>query len=317
MKNKRIFKDFQASKMSLNIYTSPLLAFVFVFIGEFVAFTLYGIGLLALIGLARNFGEAGQNLASYLQTLHQSLTDKTSDFRLILGLLAFGFILNTVFRWTRKVEKRPIRTLGFYRENFFSNLLKGFSLGLALFLLTLLGLVALGQYRLDSIHLDTYSLAFTLFTIPFWILQGTAEELVTRAWLIPQLAKRTNLKVAIIISSSLFTLLHLGNPGITFLSAIDLFLFGVAMSLYLLKTDTIWGIGGIHGAWNFAQGNLFGVLVSGQSSGTSIMKFTPQGNQDWLSGGSFGIEGSIVSSIILFLLILYLAYQLKKENERM
>lgn len=317
MKNKRIFKDFQASKMSLNIYTSPLLAFVFVFIGEFVAFTLYGIGLLALIGLARNFGEAGQNFASYLQTLHQSLTDKTSDFRLILGLLAFGFILNTVFRWTRKVEKRPIRTLGFYRENFLSNLLKGFSLGLALFLLTLLGLVALGQYRLDSIHLDTYSLAFTLFTIPFWILQGTAEELVTRAWLIPQLAKRTNLKVAIIISSSLFTLLHLGNPGITFLSAIDLFLFGVAMSLYLLKTDTIWGIGGIHGAWNFAQGNLFGVLVSGQSSGTSIMKFTPQGNQDWLSGGSFGIEGSIVSSIILFLLILYLAYQLKKENERM
>ncbi|CEV66055.1 CPBP family intramembrane glutamic endopeptidase [Streptococcus pneumoniae] len=317
MKNKRIFKDFQASKMSLNIYTSPLLVFVFVFIGEFVAFTLYGIGLLALIGLARNFGEAGQNLASYLQTLHQSLTDKTSDFRLILGLLAFGFILNTVFRWTRKVEKRPIRTLGFYRENFLSNLLKGFSLGLALFLLTLLGLVVLGQYRLESIHLNPYSLAFVVFTIPFWILQGTAEELVTRAWLIPQLAKRTNLKVAIIISSSLFTLLHLGNPGITFLSAIDLFLFGVAMSLYLLKTDTIWGIGGIHGAWNFAQGNLFGVLVSGQSSGTSIMRFTPQGNQDWLSGGSFGIEGSIVSSIILFLLILYLAHQLKKENERM
>lgn len=317
MKNKRIFKDFQASKMSLNIYTSPLLAFVFVFIGEFVAYTLYGIGLLALIGLARNFGEAGQNLASYLQTLHQSLTDKTSDFRLILGLLAFGFILNTVFRWTRKVEKRPIRTLGFYRENFLSNLLKGFSLGLALFLLTLLGLVVLGQYRLESIHLNPYSLAFVVFTIPFWILQGTAEEVVARAWLLPQLAKRTNLKVAIIISSSLFTLLHLGNPGITFLSAIDLFLFGVAMSLYLLKTDTIWGIGGIHGAWNFAQGNLFGVLVSGQSSGTSIMRFTPQGNQDWLSGGSFGIEGSIVSSIILFLLILYLAHQLKKENERM
>lgn len=317
MKNKRIFKDFQASKMNLNIYTSPLLAFVFVFIGEFVAYTLYGISLLALIGLARNFGEDGQNLATYLQTLHQSLTDKTGDFRLILELLSFGFIILTVFRWTRKVEKRPIRTLGFYKENFLSALLKGYGLGLSLFILALAGLVVLGQYQFDSIHLDTYSLVFTLFTIPFWILQGTAEELVTRAWLIPQLAKRTNLKVAIIISSSLFTLLHLGNPGITFLSAIDLFLFGVAMSLYLLKTDTIWGIGGIHGAWNFAQGNLFGVLVSGQSSGTSIMKFTPQGNQDWLSGGSFGIEGSIVSSIILFLLILYLVYQLKKENERM
>lgn len=317
MKNKRIFKDFQASKMSLNIYTSPLLAFVFVFIGEFVAYTLYGISLLALVGLARNFGEAGQALATYLQTLNASLTDKTGDFRLILELLAFGFVLNTVFRWTRKVEKRPIRTLGFYRENCLSDFLKGFGLGLALFLLTLLGLVALGQYRFESIHLNPYSLAFVIFTIPFWILQGTTEEVVARAWLLPQLASRTNLKLAVLISSIFFTLLHMGNSGLTPLSLVNLFLFGVAMSLYLLKTDTIWGIGGIHGAWNFAQGNLFGVLVSGQSSGTSIMKFTPQGNQDWLSGGSFGIEGSIVSSIILFLLILYLAYQLKKENERM
>ena len=317
MKDKRILKDFETSKMSLNIYTSPLLAFAFVFIGEFVAYTLYGISLLALIGLARNFGEAGQNLASYLQTLQQSLMDKTSDFHLILGLLAFGFILNTVFRWTRKVEKRPIRTLGFYRENFLSSLLKGFGLGLALFLLTLLGLVALGQYRLESIHLNLYSLVFVVFTIPFWILQGTTEEVVARTWLLPQLASRTNLKLAVLISSLFFALLHVGNSGLTLLSLVNLFLFGVAMSLYLLKTDTIWGIGGIHGAWNFAQGNLFGVLVSGQSSGTSIMKFTPQGNQDWLSGGSFGIEGSIMSSIILFLLILYLAYQLKKENERM
>ena len=39
------------------------------------------------------------------------------------------------------------------------------------------------------------------------------------------------------------------------------------------------------------------------------MKFTPQGNQGWLSGGSFGIEGSIMTSLVLLLLIVYLAYQ--------
>ena len=77
--------------MSLYIYTSLLLAFVFVFIGEFVAYTLYGISLLALVGLARNFGEAGQNLATYFQNLLMSLTDKTSDFRLILELLFLWF----------------------------------------------------------------------------------------------------------------------------------------------------------------------------------------------------------------------------------
>ena len=77
--------------MSLNIYTSPLLAFVFVFIGEFVAFTLYGISFLALIGLARNFGEAGQAFATYLQTLQQSLMDKTSDFHLIFRFTGLWF----------------------------------------------------------------------------------------------------------------------------------------------------------------------------------------------------------------------------------
>ena len=317
MKDKRIFKDFQDSKMSLYIYTSLLLAFGFVFVGEFVAYTLYGISLLALVGLARNFGEAGQNLASYFQNLLTSLMDKTSDFRLILELLSFGFVLNTVFRWTRKVEKRPIRTLGFYRENCLSNLLKGFGIGLTLFLLTLLGLVALGQYRLESIRLNPYSLFFVVFTIPFWILQGTAEEVVSRTWLLPQLASRTNLKLAVVISSIFFTLLHMGNSGLTPLSLVNLFLFGVAMSLYLLKTDIVWGVAGIHGAWNFAQGNLFGILVSGQPSGTSLMTFLPQGNQDWLSGGAFGIEGSLMTSLILLLLIVYLAYQLKKENERM
>ena len=47
------------------------------------------------------------------------------------------------------------------------------------------------------------------------------------------------------------------------------------------------------------------------------MTFLPQGNQDWLSGGSFGIEGSIMTSLVLLLMILYLANKLKKENERM
>ena len=89
------------------------------------------------------------------------------------------------------------------------------------------------------------------------------------------------------------------------------------MALYFLKTKTGWGVAGIHGAWNFAQGNLFGILVSGQQSGTSLMTFLPQGNQDWLSGGSFGIEGSVMTSLVLLLLIVYLGYKLKKENERM
>ena len=63
--------------------------------------------------------------------------------------------------------------------------------------------------------------------------------------------------------------------------------------------------------------NQFKLVSKYQPSGTSLMTFLPQGNQGWLSGGSFGIEGSIMTSLVFLLLIVYLAYQLKKENERM
>lgn len=126
MKDKRILKDFETSKMSLNIYTSPLLALFFVYVSEFISSLFFGLSFLALIGLFSNLGVGGQRIADFLQMLFQNLSDKSSDIHLIFELLSFGFVLNTVFRWTRKVEKRPIRTLGFYKENFFSNLLKGF-----------------------------------------------------------------------------------------------------------------------------------------------------------------------------------------------
>ena len=76
MKDKRIFKDFQASQMQLNIYTSPLLAFVFVFIGEFVAFTLYGISFLALIGI-----HSLKSLFACLCRLYYPILDFTGNSR--------------------------------------------------------------------------------------------------------------------------------------------------------------------------------------------------------------------------------------------
>ncbi len=72
------------------------------------------------------------------------------------------------------------------------------------------------------------------------------------------------------------------------------------MALYMLKTDNIWGVAALHGAWNFAQGNLVGVAVSGQNAGGSLLHFQARsGVPDWLSGGAFGLEGNIVTCLVL------------------
>lgn len=87
------------------------------------------------------------------------------------------------------------------------------------------------------------------------------------------------------------------------------------MGFYLLKTDNIWGVAGIHAAWNFAQGNIFGLAVSGQGTGTSLTTFLSQPVPDWLTGGQFGIESSVVTSLVLLAGIAYLTQQLKDEDE--
>ena len=153
-------------------------------------------------------------------------------------------------------------------------------------------------------------------TIPFWFIQGGTEELLTRGWLLPIINKRSNLAIAIAVSSSLFGLMHLANAHVTFLSILSIILSGVFMALYMLKTDNLWGVAGLHGAWNFTQGNIYGLAVSGKSTGFSFFRFAAKPESaDWISGGAFGTEGSLFASLVLLAGILFLAWQLKKEKQ--
>ena len=87
------------------------------------------------------------------------------------------------------------------------------------------------------------------------------------------------------------------------------------MALYMLKTDNIWGVASLHGAWNFTQGNLVGVAVSGQNAGDSLLRFpTKSGVRIGYQVEPFGLEGNIITCIVLLIGIVILRLQLKKEN---
>ena len=213
----------------------------------------------------------GQNLIGQLQELQTQF----ADVLIFLELGTFGVILGLVWIWVRVVENRPFKTLGFYKEKWWQDLLKGLGLGVGLFSLILVILTLMGAYRLEAVTFHPYALGFTVLIFPVWLLQGGTEELVTRGWLLPVMAARSNRIVAIIVSSSLFAIMHFSNQGFSWLAFVNLVLFGLLMAFYLLKTDNIWGLVGLHGAWNFAQGNLFGVSVSGLGAGTSLTTFLP------------------------------------------
>ena len=70
-----------------------------------------------------------------------------------------------------------------------------------------------------------------------------------------------------------------------------------------------------HGTWNYLQGNLLGFQVSGTGADVSIFSFTMGSGPDWLTGGEFGAEGSIITTLVL-LLSLVIVYCLRERKEK-
>ena len=291
----------------LMIMLSCFIAFGYVLVGGFLSGIVVGIPMaivLSFLVLNGNIQFQDINTISYKMF---------SNMYFQLGTFAFTALV--IFFWVKVVEKRSIRTLGFFKGHIWLNLLKGWGLGTLLLLVSFLGTYLLGGLEFVKVDFSQKTLLYILSLIPFWFIQGGTEELVTRGWLLQTVTNRLNLSWGIAISSSLFSMLHLGNQGVTALSLISIVLVGVLMALYMLKTDNIWDVAALHGAWNFAQGNLVGVSVSGQNAGGSLLHFQARsGVPDWLSGGAFGLEGNIVTCVVLLVGIIILRLQLKKEN---
>jgi membrane protease YdiL (CAAX protease family) len=104
----------------------------------------------------------------------------------------------------------------------------------------------------------------------------------------------------------LFALAHVGNPNFTALGLLNITLAGTLFCIYTLqKKNVSWAIG-IHFGWNFTQGILLGYNVSGNEMPGAV-KAMPLGSP-YLSGGTFGIEGSIFCTVLLILWMGWLIY---------
>jgi membrane protease YdiL (CAAX protease family) len=105
--------------------------------------------------------------------------------------------------------------------------------------------------------------------------------------------------IGVIFSALFFSALHLLNPNITLISVLNLFLFGLFAALYALWEGGLWGVFAIHSIWNWAQGNVFGLSVSGLYLQSSVLFNLTETGPDWITGGYFGPEGGIIVTLIL------------------
>lgn len=118
------------------------------------------------------------------------------------------------------------------------------------------------------------------------------EELVMRGYLLQNLITGAGVFWAIVISSLIFGFGHAMNPNATLLSSILIVVITPQLIYAYFKTGQLWLPMGLHFGWNFFQASVFGFAASGQESASLILQ-SPSG-PEWLSGGAFGAEGSIL-----------------------
>ena len=309
MKKGKMIQDIKTNTswpVLISILFYVLLASLFIEGGLWIGSELVGPFSL-VIGFLVEFFSPGNGTASIQEFFYHYL--------LYYELFSFVIILFLFIFWVKVIEKNALSSLGFVKRNWLKYLAWGILMSLVQ-----MGVIALvyqlsgiGSFELNELSLEP--ILFILGLFPFWLLQGGTEEVATRGWLLTRIAARANLPLAIAISSSLFGFLHLGNSGVTFLSVLNIVLDGVLAGLLLVYTDSIWLVVAQHGTWNYVQGNLLGFQVSGTGADASIFSFTMGSGPDWLTGGEFGAEGSLITTIVL-LVSLVIVYRLGERRER-
>jgi len=147
--------------------------------------------------------------------------------------------------------------------------------------------------------------------LSFFLLVAIVEEVICRGYLLQMVTDHLNYQVGIAVSAIVFTLAHLANDHFTWIAFCNLTLGGILMSLLYLKYQSLYVPIGFHWLWNYFQGNILGFGVSGTDV-LGLLQINIEG-PDWITGGYFGLEGSLLTGLLLAIAIYLLWINTKDQ----
>lgn len=285
--------------------------------------------ILAIPVLAFSFFIVGQILTLMpVKLLGLASRDTIETYPTILFLIIGTFAMAALVfaAWLRFFERRSWASVGLgVREDTRRNYLRGFGLGL-LMAATVVGSVQLlGGYSIEAeLNLQLRDLVPILILMLAFMLQSGTEELVFRGWMLGRIAARYGLWAGVIGNSVLFTLMHvdtdalaaLGMAGIIMFTFATL-LFSIFLSLLAIRERSIWGAAAWHASWNWMFITWFGLPTTGIELNLvpliSDLKPVPDAAV-WLTGGTDGPEGSVLTPVVLALGCLWLIRSLRRQR---
>ena len=211
----------------------------------------------------------------------------------------------------RMMDRLPFRSLGAsFTAGWFRHLVCGLGIGTATLAAALIPAIAYGSLRFSLTDLAASSLAEPLLTsLAVMALASAFEELLFRGYFLQTFMRSGLTWLAILMTSGFFGLVHLGNPDAGPISTTNTMLAGLWFAAAYIRTRDLWFAWGIHLAWNFAQGAIFGIEVSGltQIARPSVL-VESDGGPLWLTGGDYGIEASIGCTAAILISIAAIRY---------
>ena len=248
----------------------------------------------------------------------EALFDVSFDSPVMLILTAFQVMGSFLALWlaTKFIDRKPLMSIGLSVKDKANEMLIGLGFALAfiggLFLvLWLVGAINITGYV--GFKPGVFIVSMMLFMAAF------DEELIFRGYILNNMMDSTsNRWVALAGSSLLFALLHSGNPSVwsTWVPMTELFAAGFILGISYTFTKNLWFPTFFHFGWNFFQG-LFGFEISGFNVDSwKIISHENAGNvPDIVSGGAFGIEGSVIT-LSCTIICTYLIFKYYNELDK-
>ncbi len=203
----------------------------------------------------------------------------------------------SIYLARKLLDKRSFASLGLKPDKYvLRDVLAGAGITFVMMGSIFLALWGLGWLKFESFAwevepLPRVILQTSAFFVIF-ILAGWNEELLSRGYHLQTIASGTNLFWGVVLSSTVFGLLHLGNPNATWVSAAGIFFAGLFLAYGYVRSRQLWLSIGLHLGWNFSEGVVFGFPVSGLEI-YPLTHIKVSGPELW-TGGMFGPEAGLI-----------------------
>ena len=274
-------------------------------------------GLVQSIGVVLIMMSSGVDMANP-DSAEALFSEMSFDSPVMLILTGFSLVGSFIALWvaTKFIDRKPLMSIGLSVKDKANEMLIGLGFALALsgglfLVLWLIGAINITGYV--GFKPGVFIVSIMLFMAAF------DEELIFRGYILNNMMDSTsNRWIALAGSSLLFALLHSGNTNVwsTWVPMTELFAAGFILGISYTFTKNLWFPTFFHFGWNFFQG-LFGFEISGFNVDSwKIISHENTGNvPDIVSGGAFGIEGSVIT-LSCTIICTYLIFKYYNELDK-